>query len=60
MREGPAHVFDFGRALSQVVAPASIPDWVQLAGIVAFAVICGLFTAAVAAARRGAARELAS
>ncbi len=59
MRDQPAHVFDFRLALWQILTPASIGDWVQAAGIVAFALIGGLFVAAVAAARRGAARALA-
>jgi MFS transporter, PAT family, beta-lactamase induction signal transducer AmpG len=59
MRDAPAHTFDLRLALWQTVTPASITDWVQAAGILAFGVIGGLFVAAVAAARRGAARELA-
>jgi hypothetical protein len=46
-------------ALRQVVHPATLTDWVQLAGIVAFALIGGLFVAAVSAARRGAGGALA-
>lgn len=59
MRASPAHAFDFQQAVVAVLAPASIADWVQFAGIVVFAVICGLFVAAVAAARRGAAQGIA-
>jgi PAT family beta-lactamase induction signal transducer AmpG len=58
MREAPDHVFDFPTALWQVVKPATIPDWVQLAGILAFAVVGGLFVAAIVAARHGAAAAL--
>jgi len=46
--------------LRQVVHPATLADWVQLAGIVAFALIGGLFVAAVSAARRGAGGALAA
>lgn len=47
--------FDLWAASWQVAHPAGITDWVQLAGIVIFGVIGGLFVAAVVAARRGAA-----
>ncbi len=50
----PAAGFDLSAAMWQVAHPLSIPDWIQLVGIVAFAVIGGLFVAAVAAAMRGA------
>jgi len=50
----PAAGFDLQTAMWQVAHPAAIPDWVQLVGIVAFAVIGGLFVAAIAVARRGA------
>ncbi len=54
MRATPGAGFDLRGALWQAAHPASIPDWTQLVGIVAFAVIGGLFVAAVAVARRGA------
>jgi PAT family beta-lactamase induction signal transducer AmpG len=57
-RASPDRAFDFRLALSRTLAPGSITDWVQAAGILSFALIGGLFVAAVAAARRGAAREL--
>jgi MFS transporter, PAT family, beta-lactamase induction signal transducer AmpG len=50
--------FDLGAAMRQVASPAGITDWVQLVGILVFAVIAGLFTAAVAAARHGAVGEI--
>jgi PAT family beta-lactamase induction signal transducer AmpG len=53
MRESPASGFDLGRAFSMLAHPMIVTDWVQLFGIVAFAVIGGLFTAAVFAARHG-------
>jgi PAT family beta-lactamase induction signal transducer AmpG len=49
--------FDLMAALRQVAQPASITDWVQLGGILAFAAIGGLFVAAVSVARRGAVAE---
>jgi PAT family beta-lactamase induction signal transducer AmpG len=52
LREVPGAGFDLPAALARVVTPASITDWVQLAGIFVFAAIAGLFTAAIAAARR--------
>jgi hypothetical protein len=38
--------------------PASIGDWLELGGVAAFAVISGLFVAALTAARRGEGRNL--
>jgi len=54
MREGGAEGagFDLWTASWQVAHPAGIADWVQLVGVAIFAVIGGLFVAAVAAARR--------
>jgi PAT family beta-lactamase induction signal transducer AmpG len=46
--------FDFGAAVRQVAQPAAVTDWVQLFGIAVFAVVGGLFVAAIVAARRGA------
>jgi PAT family beta-lactamase induction signal transducer AmpG len=59
MRETPNAGFDLGAATWQVAHPAAITDWVQLFGIVAFAVIGGLFVAAAVAARHGTGLELA-
>jgi PAT family beta-lactamase induction signal transducer AmpG len=59
MREVKGAGFDLGAALWQVAHPATLTDWVQVAGILAFALIGGLFAAAVAAARRGAGGALA-
>ncbi len=54
VRTKPAAGFDFGSALSALLQPASVSDWVTLAGIVIFGVMVGLLTAAVLAARSGA------
>jgi PAT family beta-lactamase induction signal transducer AmpG len=59
MREVEGAGFDLRAALWQVANPATLTDWVQVAGILAFALIGGLFAAAVAAARRGAGGALA-
>lgn len=53
MRDTPASGFDLAGAAAAVAAPATVTDWVQLVGIVAFGVIGGLFVAAATAARRG-------
>ena len=53
MRRTPATGFDFGAALRQAVTPAGIGDWVQLAGILAVAVVGGMFVAAATAVKRG-------
>ncbi|MBP1637037.1 MAG: major facilitator family transporter, partial [Acidobacteria bacterium] len=45
--------FDFQGSLWRVLQPAGIPDWLQLVGILVFAVMGGLFVAATFAARRG-------
>ncbi len=57
MREQPGAGFDFPAAAAAVARPATITDWTQLVGIVAFGVIGGLFVAAAVAARRRATGE---
>jgi PAT family beta-lactamase induction signal transducer AmpG len=52
--------FDLGAAVWRLSHPASISDWLELAGVAAFGVISGLFVAALTAARRGAGRNIAS
>jgi hypothetical protein len=49
-----------GGALAALIRPASVGDALELAGIAIVALGAGLFTAAVAAARQGAGRELAA
>jgi PAT family beta-lactamase induction signal transducer AmpG len=53
MRAAEGAGFDFQAALWQAMKPAGIADWVQLVGILVFAVMGGLFVAAAIAARRG-------
>jgi PAT family beta-lactamase induction signal transducer AmpG len=58
MRETPTAGFEFARALSELLHPVAVTDWVELVGALAFTVIGGLFTAAVFAARQGAGSDL--
>jgi PAT family beta-lactamase induction signal transducer AmpG len=50
--------FDLWAALQRLAQPVTITDWLELVGVGAFAVISGLFVAALTAARRGAGRTL--
>lgn len=59
MRETPAARFDMIGAMQQVAHPVTITDWVQVFGIFAFALIGGLFVAAVVAAHHGAGGTIA-
>jgi PAT family beta-lactamase induction signal transducer AmpG len=56
----PAQPFDLAPPLRALASPGGAGAWLTLAGIVVFGLVCGLFTAAVAAARHGAGRDLAS
>lgn len=47
MRAKPPEAFDFGSALWRVAHPDQIGGWVQLAGIAAFALVGGMFVAAM-------------
>jgi PAT family beta-lactamase induction signal transducer AmpG len=60
MRETKGAGFDLAAAMSRLAHPASITDWLELVGVAAFAVISGLFVAALTAARRGEGRNLAA
>jgi PAT family beta-lactamase induction signal transducer AmpG len=60
MRGTPGAGFDLQAALWQVARPVALTDWVQVAGIFAFALIGGLFVAAVSAARHGSGGALAA
>jgi hypothetical protein len=59
MREAKGAGFDLGAALWRLAHPATIADWLEVGGVAAFAIIGGLFVAALTAARRGAGRALA-
>ena len=54
LRSDPGAGFALGPALANVVHPQVVADWVGLGGLSLVALVCGLFTAAVAAARHGA------
>ncbi|MFQ5790697.1 MAG: MFS transporter, partial [Acidobacteriota bacterium] len=60
MREPAGASFDVVSGLSALLHPTGIGDWIQLAGTAVFGTACGLFTAAVFAARHGAGGELAA
>lgn len=56
---GEPVVFDLWTPLAALFQPASGGEWVSLFGLVIFGLVCGLFTAAVVAARHGVGQELA-
>jgi len=60
LRETKGARFGFGDAVLQALQPAGIGGWLQIVGIVAFAIIGGLLVAAVSAARRGGGEALSS
>ena len=51
MRRTPPEAFDFGSALYRLSHPADVGGWLQVGGILAFAVVGGLFIAATRARR---------
>ena len=53
MRAAPERGFDLWTELWRLAAPADIVGWTSAVGVVLFALIGGLFVAAVAAARHG-------
>jgi hypothetical protein len=55
----PESTFVLRDALHELLAPRETTAWFTTLGVLAFGVICGLLSAAVAAARHGAGRELA-
>ena len=52
MRASPGSALAFGRAWSAIWRPGSVGDWLQIAGIVAFACASALAAVAASAARR--------
>ena len=54
----PEEGFRFVGGLLDLVRPAALGGWLTLVGLLAFGVIVGLMTAAVVAARHGAAERL--
>jgi PAT family beta-lactamase induction signal transducer AmpG len=59
LRDNPGAAFDFLTPLTSLVRPADNADWITLVGLLIFAAVCGLLTAAVVAARHGAGQALA-
>ena len=59
LRADPEVGLNAGQLLAAVI-PQGLAGWLQFISLVAFAVVLGLLTAAVAAARRGAGRDLAT
>jgi PAT family beta-lactamase induction signal transducer AmpG len=55
----PEATFQLEAGFRALLHPTELTGWFTTLGILAFGVICGLLTAAVAAARHGAGRELA-
>ena len=53
MRGADGAPFDLVPHLLALLRPSRLEDWIGVVGVVAFSVVCGLFAAAVAAARRG-------
>jgi PAT family beta-lactamase induction signal transducer AmpG len=53
MRNAPAEGFDLAAALAALLQPSGAGDWVQLLALALAGLACGLFTAAVFAARHG-------
>jgi len=53
VRTAPGAAFDLATPLAGLLRPREIGDWLGLAGLLVFAGVCGVFAAAVAAARRG-------
>ena len=56
-REYPETGFLFLQALLRTVRPETAPDWIGLAGVAAFALVAGLFSAAVGMARSAGSRD---
>jgi PAT family beta-lactamase induction signal transducer AmpG len=59
MKDNPRATFDLWTPLITMGRPQEQGDWITLVGMLVFAAVCGLFTAAVVAARHGAGQELA-
>jgi len=56
---GEGAAFDLMTPLGNLFSPASSGEWMSLVGVVVFGLVCGMFAAAVTAARHGLGRELA-
>ncbi len=60
LRSEPTHGFAWGSKILELWWPVTLGTWLQLIAIIAFAVGLGVMTAALAAVRRGAGRDLAA
>jgi PAT family beta-lactamase induction signal transducer AmpG len=58
MHAKPPGMFDPGKEILAIFQPENPGGWITLAGIIIFGLIIGLFTAAIYAARSGAAKEI--
>ena len=58
MRSDPDQGFLFLNQMTAILRPVELGDWLRIVALVAFGVVLGLVTAAVAAARSGAGRDL--
>ena len=59
MKDAPGTAFDLWTPLITFGRPQDQGDWISLIGMLIFGLVCGLFTAAVTAARHGAGQDLA-
>ena len=57
MRSNPATGFDLVPAVIRLFSPTDVSSWLELTGVVVFALMMGLGTAAVLAARHGAVNQ---
>ncbi|HEY9421434.1 MAG TPA: hypothetical protein VIW92_08470, partial [Thermoanaerobaculia bacterium] len=58
-KDNPGAAFDVLTPLVSLLQPADNKGWLTLAGLLVFGVTCGLFTAAIVAARHGAGQGVA-
>jgi len=58
VKDHPEMRFDFLTSLIAIGRPADNAGWLTLIGLLTFAAVCGLFTAAVSAARHGSGQDL--
>ncbi len=58
VKDSPETGFHFLTSLIAIGRPADNAGWLTLIGLLTFAAVCGLFTAAVSAARHGSGQEL--
>ena len=58
LRQAPEEGFLFGTQLAAIFTPTDFGSWLRIVSLVAFGTVLGLVSAAIAAARRGAAKDL--